>query len=111
MGSARKQDGGCTVAFSYSGEVETRILAKAAEDEGFRAQLIDDPRAAISDVFDINIPEWLDIQVHQNTLTTRHLILPPSGLLAESDLEMVAGGEGTMPGPPPPRPPGQDFPG
>lgn len=39
------------MAFSYSGEMETRILAKAAEDEGFQAQLIDDPKAAISEVF------------------------------------------------------------
>ena len=97
------------MAFSYSSEMETHILAKAAEDEGFRAQLIDDPKAAISEVFGINLPEWFDIQVHPNTATTRHLILPPSELLAESELEMVAGGEG-WPGSPP-SPPTQDFPG
>ena len=34
--------------------------------------------------------EWFDIQVHQNIATTRHLVLPPSQLLAESELEMVA---------------------
>ena len=82
------------MAFSYSGEIETRILAKAAEDDGFRTQLIDDPKAAISETFGINLPEWVDMQVHQNTATTRHLILPPSELLAESELEMVAGGQG-----------------
>ena len=98
------------MAFSYSGEIGPRILAKAAEDEGFRAQLVDDPKAAISEVFGINLPEWFDIQVHPNTATTRHLILPPSELLAESELEMVAGGEGGMPGPPP-NPPEHDFPG
>ena len=97
------------MAFSFSGEAETRILAKAAEDEGFRAQLIDDPEAAISEVFGIDLPEWFDIQVHQNTATSRHLILPPSELLSESELKMVAGGEGGMPGSPPPPPP--DFPG
>ena len=97
------------MASSYSGEIEARILATAAEDEGFRARLIDDPKAAISEVFGIDLPEWLDIQVHQNTVTTRHLILPPADLLAESELEMVAGGEGWAPPPPPPPPP--DFPG
>ena len=80
------------MAFSYSGEIETRILAKAAEDEGFRAQLINDPKAAISEEFGINLPESFEIQVHQKTATTRHLILLPSELLAESELEMVAGG-------------------
>ena len=94
------------MAFSYSGEIEPRIQAKAAEDESFRAQLIADPKAAISGVFGINLPEWFDIRVHQNTATTRHLILPPSGLLAESELEMAAGGAGA-----PRRPPGVDFAG
>ena len=82
------------MAFSYSGELETRILAKAAEDEGFRTQLIDDPKTAISEALGINLPEWVDMQVHQNTATTMHLILPSSGLLAESELEMAAGGQG-----------------
>ena len=82
------------MAFSYSGDVETRILAKAAEDEGFRARLIAGPKAAISEAFGINLPEQFDIQVHRNTATTRHLILPRSELLAESELEMVAGGQG-----------------
>ena len=95
------------MASSYWGETETRILATAAENEGFRAKLIEDPKAAISEVFGIDLPEWLDIQVHRNTATTRHLILPPSGLLAESELEMVAGAEGWAPPPPPP----SDFPG
>ncbi len=98
------------MAFSYSSEIETRILAKAAEDEGFRAQLIADPKAAISEVFGINLPEWFDIQVHQNAATTRHLVLPPSGLLAESELEMVAGG-GSIDSGPPPSPPEVDFAG
>ena len=98
------------MAFSYSSEIETRILAKAAEDEGFRAQLIADPKAAISGVFGLNLPEWFDIQVHRNTATAKHLILPPSDLLVESELEMVAGGEDMQTGPPP-SPPEQDFPG
>ena len=98
------------MAFSYSGEIETRIMAKAAEDEDFRVRLIDDPKSAISEVFGINLPEWFDVQVHQNTTTTRHLILPESEVLTESELELVAGGEGHETGPRP-DPPEQDFPG
>ncbi len=33
------------MAFSYSGEIEPRIQAKAAENESFGAQLIADPKA------------------------------------------------------------------
>ena len=98
------------ITFSYSGEIEDRILAKAAADDEFRARLTDDPKAVIAREFGINLPERFDIRVHENTPTTRHLVLPQSELLAESDLELVAGGEG-MPSGPPPSPPEQDFPG
>ena len=81
------------MAFSDSGDIESRLLAEAAEDEGFPARLICDPKAAISAAFEINLPDRSDIQVRQNTATTRHFILSPSDLLAESDLQMVAAGE------------------
>ena len=55
------------MAFSDSGEIETRLLARAAEDEGLRARLIDDPKATISAALGINHPEWSAVQVHQNT--------------------------------------------
>ena len=79
------------------GEMQARILAKAAEDEDFRANLIDNPKAVIAEELGVYIPEGFDIQVHENTATTGHLILTPSERLTESELELAvgAGGSGT----------------
>ena len=79
------------------GEMQARILAKAAEDDDFRANLIDNPKAVIAEELGVYIPEGFDIQVHENTATTGHLILPPSERLTESELELAvgAGGSGT----------------
>ena len=79
------------------GEMQARILAKAGGDEGFRAKLIDNPKAVISEELGLYIPEGFDIQVHENTATTGHLILQPSEHLTESELELAvgAGGSGT----------------
>ena len=73
------------------GEMQARILAKAGEDEDFRAKLIDNPKAVISEELGLYIPEGFDIQVHENTATTGHLILQPSERLTESELELAVG--------------------
>ncbi len=77
------------------GEMQSRILAKAAEDKEFRANLIENPRAVISEELGVLIPESFDFQIHENTATTGHLVLPPSESLTESELEMVVGGGGS----------------
>ncbi len=73
-------------------ELKTQILTKADEDGDFRALLIADPRAAISDEIGTSIPEGFDIVVHEDSATTAHLVLPPSPELTEAELQMVSGG-------------------
>ncbi len=73
-------------------ELKTQILSKAAQDSDFRARLIANPRAAISDETGTTIPERFDVMVHEDSATTAHLVLPPSPELTEAELEMVAGG-------------------
>lgn len=75
-------------------ELEAQIIASAAEDEGFRAGIINDPKAAIATRFGVNLPAELDIQVHEDTLTTTHLVLPSTGKLDEAALEFANGGDG-----------------
>ena len=75
-------------------DLKTRILSKAAEDSDFRARLIADPRAAISDEIGATIPDSFNVAVHEDSATTAHLVLPPSPALTEAELEMVAGGRG-----------------
>ena len=73
-------------------ELLAQIIAKSAEDEGFRAGVMDDPKTAIAEKFGVALPADLDIQVHEDTATTTHLVLPATGKLSEADLVSAAGG-------------------
>ena len=77
-------------------ELKARILRKAEEDGEFRARLIADPKAAISAETGTTIPDGFDIVVHEDSATTAHLVLPPSGELSEAEMESVAGGMGII---------------
>ena len=73
-------------------ELRTQILTKADEDSDFRASLIADPRAAIASEVGMAIPDGFDVVVHEDSVTTAHLVLPPSPKLTEAEMEAVAGG-------------------
>ena len=73
-------------------EMKARLTDKAVEDEDFRARLIADPKAVVSEEFDIFIPEEFNIQVYEDGPTTAHFILPPSQRLTEEELAQAAGG-------------------
>ena len=73
-------------------EIQAQIISRAMEDEGFRAGVIADPKAAIAAKFGVNLPAELDIQVHEETATTAHLVLPATGKLDEAALQFAAGG-------------------
>ena len=73
-------------------EVKAHLLSRAAEDDDFRSSLLEDPRAAIAAEFGVSLPDRLSFEVHEDTATTAHLILPPTGQLAEAELEIVSGG-------------------
>ena len=77
-------------------ELKARILRKAEDDGEFRARLIADPKAAISAETGTTIPDGFDIVVHEDSATTAHLVLPPSGELSEAEMKSVAGGMGTI---------------
>ncbi len=73
-------------------EVKAHLLSRAAEDDDFRSRLLEDPRAAIAAEFGVSLPDRLSFEVHEDTATTAHLILPPTGRIAEAELEAVSGG-------------------
>ena len=77
-------------------EIKGRILNRAAEDEEFRARLIADPKATISSEIGTSIPDGLDVEVHEESATTFHLVLPPSPRLTEDELSKVSGGTGII---------------
>ena len=76
--------------------VRAHIMDKAAEDGEFRTKLVGDPETTISAELGVFIPEQFTIQVHEDSATSAHLVLPPSEQLTEADLAQVAGGWGSQ---------------
>ena len=75
-----------------STELKAQILSRADEDGDFRARLVADPSAAVAEETGTIIPEGLNVEVHEDSATTVHLVLPPSPELTEAELAMAAGG-------------------
>ena len=81
----------------YPTEVLETIIETAWKDPAFKAKLLADPRSALQQL-DLNLPADLNIQVHEETPKTVHLVLPqdPSRTeLSDEDLDAVAGGGGS----------------
>ncbi len=74
-------------------EFHDYVRNKAAENEEFRARLLADPKAVMEEELDLSIPDDFSIEVHEDSATTAHLVLPPSAALAEEDMRRVAGGK------------------
>ena len=77
-------------------EMRMKVVGKAAEDAEFRALLLRDPKAAISEELGVTLPASFSIRVHEENDTTAHLVLPPGSILNEGDLRAVAGGAQTV---------------
>ena len=73
-------------------EMRTKIVGKASGDAEFRARLLSDPKAAIGQELGVTIPASLSVEVHEESGTTAHLVLPPDSKLSQDDLEKVSGG-------------------
>ena len=69
-----------------------KIVGKATEDADFRARLLGDPKGAIGQELGVSIPASMSIEVHEDSGTTAHLVLPPDSRLSEADLRMATGG-------------------
>ncbi len=68
------------------------LIDKATADSEFRNQLVAEPKAAIEAETGLTVPSEFNVEVHQDTATTSHLVLPPSAELGEADLAQAAGG-------------------
>lgn len=74
------------------GELREHLIEKSTVDSEFRSQLMADPKAAIKAETGVTVPSGFNIEVHEETADTTHLVLPPSASLGEADLVHVAGG-------------------
>ena len=77
-------------------EMRAKIVGKATEDADFRARLLSDPKGAIGQELGVTIPAVLSVEVHEESGTAAHLILPPDSKLSDGDLQAVAGGFGLV---------------
>ncbi len=78
-------------------QIQEKILAKAEEDEEFRARLLENPKAAIKDATGLSVPDGINIRVLENNVTDFHLVLPPAGRnLSDQEISGVAGGIGDI---------------
>lgn len=72
--------------------IQQRLVDLAEEDGAFRERLIDDPRTAIRESLDVELPEDFNVVVHEEDAKTAHLVLPPSSALSDAQLDQVTGG-------------------
>lgn len=83
-------------AVQTADEMQRQLISKATEDASFRAQLVADPKAAVKQEFGIDVPDFINLQVHESTLSDLHLTLPPSSdawmELDEERLEAISAG-------------------
>ncbi len=73
-------------------DMQTQLMTKAAQDAEFRRQLLADPKSTIGNEFGIEVPDNLNIQVHDSDLQNLHLALPPVNELSEEQLEAISAG-------------------
>ena len=73
-------------------DLRQHLIDKATADSEFRNQLVAEPKAAIEAETGLTVPSEFNVEVHQDTATTGHLVLPPSAELGEADLAQAAGG-------------------
>ena len=83
--------GGTTDDHNTQGKIRDIVVARASEDGEFRARLLADPKAAIRELTGQAMPDGIEVQVHQETAASFHIVLPPAGRLMESEMVQVFG--------------------
>ncbi len=82
--------------FSQSKNFRARLAARALEDEDFRRELLENPRAVVERECglllgrDVRLPADLRIEVHQEDSRVMHLVIPEGVLPAEQDNDLLA---------------------
>ena len=69
-----------------------KLIAKSEEDTDFRGRLLANPRSALKEAFDIEVPDSFKVEVHEDDARTAHLVLPASAELTDAQLQQAAGG-------------------
>lgn len=73
-------------------EVLAAVVERANSDSSFRASLLEDPSAALSEVVGMPVPDAVRITVYEESPTDIHLVIPAASSFSEEDLDLVSGG-------------------
>lgn len=73
-------------------EMFSHIAEKSVSDSDFRAQLVENPKVALADELGISIPDSMNVEVHESTMNTIHISLPPGQDMSEEQLEAISAG-------------------
>lgn len=73
-------------------EIHDDVQQRSVEDADFRARLLADPKGALNEEYGVEIPDSIDVKVHDSDLNTVHLALPPTGQLSEEQLRAISAG-------------------
>jgi len=78
------------------------IIAKALKDDGYREELLANPKHAIQQEFGKELPLGLEVRVVEEAANVVYLVLPPRPVveLSDADLCAVGGGFGIASGAP-----------
>jgi hypothetical protein len=83
--------------------MERRIVQRSLEDDAFRQQLLEDPKAAVEQELGTRLPEGVRVVTLEETADTIYLVLPGTsmagregGELSDQQLESVAGGDDVL---------------
>jgi hypothetical protein len=71
-----------------------QIFEQVRTDETFKQRFLQEPKSVLSEM-GIKIPDSVEIKIHQDTPTLKHLVIPAdlsANELSESELIMIAGG-------------------
>ena len=86
---------------SWNREVQAKVIAKAWKDEGFRKQLLSNPKATLKE-FGVEVPANVEMTFLQEDTSHFYFILPPAPAkmrnLSEADLEKLAAARDTTTG-------------
>jgi hypothetical protein len=64
-------------------DLEAEIIAKAWEDEGFRQELLSNPKQVIAKTLGTKLEENIEVRVVQETPNNLYLVLPVSPMILE----------------------------
>ena len=68
------------------------LVKRAAEDSGFRARLLANPRDTLEREFGVTLPADHGIHVHEETDSATHVVLPPRHKLTDAEREEAKAG-------------------